>query len=86
MTDCEKLATCAFFKAFEADASKSMALKGFAAMYCKGDKQNTCIRKKVSKALGGPEHVPKNMMPNGQALPGTNDINWGKDVRAVMKA
>ncbi len=85
MADCEKLATCAFVKAYENDESRKLALKGLVNMYCKGDKQNQCIRKKVSKALGGPEHVPKNMMPTGLPLSGTSKDDWSEEVLNAMK-
>ena len=85
MADCEKLATCAFFIEYEKDVSKKLALEGFAKMFCRGDKQDDCVRKKVSNALGGPEHVPVNMMPNGRALSGTSDSDWSEQVISAMK-
>jgi len=81
MADCENLATCAFFKVYENDESKKMALQGFINIYCKGDKQHVCLRKKVSKALGGPDKVPTNMMPNGRPLAGTSSDSWSQDVK-----
>ena len=85
MVDCEKLATCAFFKEYEKDETRRLALKGFANMYCKGDKQDACIRKKVSKRLGGPENVPANMMPNGYPMVGTDRESWPPEaVKNVM--
>jgi len=81
MADCENLAYCSFFK----DASKEEKYKGLIDMYCKGDKQDECVRKRVSKALGGPENVPSNMMPNGSPLLGTDDSTWSEDVTKVLK-
>lgn len=81
MTDCENLAYCPFFK----DASKEEKYKGFIDMFCKGDKQDKCIRKKVAKALGGPENVPANMIPNGSPLLGTDDSTWSDDVINVLR-
>ncbi|MBN1502992.1 hypothetical protein JW930_05600 [Candidatus Woesearchaeota archaeon] len=85
MADCENLATCAFFKEYETDEDKKMALQGFVNMYCKGDKQNECVRKKVSKALGGPQNVPVNMMPNGMPLAGTSNADWSDAVKNAIR-
>jgi hypothetical protein len=81
MADCENLAYCSFFKG----ASKEEKYEGLIDMYCKGDKQDECVRKRVSKALGGPENVPSNMMPNGSPLLGTDDSTWSEDVTKVLK-
>ena len=81
MTDCENLAYCSFFK----DACKKEEYKGLIDMYCKGAKQHECVRKKVSEALGGPENVPANMVPNGSTLIGTDDSTWSDDVTKVLK-
>lgn len=83
MADCEKLATCAFFKEYENDPARKLALKGFVNLFCKGDMQAECIRKKIS-ALGGPEKVPVNMMPNGKPLSGTSDASWPEEVRNII--
>lgn len=85
MADCENLASCAFFKEYESDEGKKTALQGFVNIYCKGDKQGDCVRKKVSKALGGPEHVPVNMMPNGLPLSGTSDADWPEEVKNAVR-
>jgi hypothetical protein len=84
MGDCEKLSACAFFKEYSNNSELSLALKGFANMYCKGDKQEVCIRKKVSKLLGGADKVPVNMMPNGFPIRGTDDSNWSDDVKKII--
>jgi hypothetical protein len=81
MTDCENLGTCAFFKAYTNDENLKLALQGFVSLYCKGGKQGQCVRKKVSKALGGPQHVPVNMMPNGLPLAGTTSADWPQNVK-----
>ena len=85
MGDCENLKTCAFFKTYENNPNIEAALKGFVSMYCKGPKQDQCIRKKVSKALGGPQNVPTNMMPNGMPLQGTSRDNWPDQVKQVLQ-
>ena len=85
MADCEKLSGCAFFKEYQKDENKKLALEGLANKFCRGDKQNECIRKKVSKALGGSDKVPVNMMPNGLPLSGTTMDSWSEEVRQAMK-
>ncbi len=85
MEDCDKLATCEFFKIYSNDEGKKLALAGFVRMYCKGDKQNVCLRKIVSKELGGSQFVPKNMMPTGKPLSGSNDDGWSAVVREVLR-
>jgi hypothetical protein len=82
--ECHNLATCIFVKYYETSKGNNLALKGFISTYCKGKEQDKCKRKKVSKALGGPMHVPPNMMPNGMALAGTNTAQWPKEVAALV--
>lgn len=86
MADCENLAKCAFFKTYETDENRKLALTGLANLYCKGAKQDQCIRKKVSKALGGPDKVPVNMMPDGHPLSGTSSDDWSEEVKSAMKS
>ena len=81
MAECERLTECAFFKEYEKDPQKRLALQGFIKLYCKGEMQGQCIRKKVSGTLGGPENVPVNMMPNGKPLPGTDESFWLTNVK-----
>lgn len=83
--DCENLNDCAFFQEYERDDSKKLALAGFIRMYCKGEKQDDCIRKKVSKALGGKEKVPANMMPTGTPMTGSNTSDWAQEVKDLLK-
>lgn len=85
MRECERLASCVFFKEYEKDESKKLALKGMVQIYCRGDKMDSCVRLKVSRALGGPQYVPVNMMPNGQPLSGTDMRDWSQDVHHVMR-
>ena len=84
MPDCENLATCAFFRTYQNEPGLEVALKGFISLYCKGDRQDDCVRKKVSKALGGPQNVPANMMPNGTPLTGTTRDGWSNEVLEVL--
>jgi hypothetical protein len=84
MSDCANLSKCAFFKQYENLENKKLALRGFVRTFCKGDKQGECVRKKVSKALGGPDKVPLNMMPNGLPLAGTSKEEWSAEVKALI--
>jgi hypothetical protein len=84
MSECKSLTTCSFVKFYENSKGNDLALKGFINSYCKGQKQDDCKRKKVSRNLGGPLYVPPNMMPNGMPLVGTNSDQWPKDVKALV--
>jgi len=83
MTDCANLTTCAFFKEYEQDETKKLALQGFINKYCKGSMQDQCVRKKVSQALGA-QNVPVNMMPNGAPLAGTTSDDWSNEVKNIL--
>ena len=78
--DCENLPICKFFKEYETNPERQLGLKGFVSLYCKGAKQEICKRKMLCDLLGAAEKVPANMMPNGKALQGTSNAEWGKDV------
>ena len=84
MSDCANLEKCEFFKQYQNDDDKKYALMGFVRSYCSGDKQDMCVRKKVSKALGGPNKVPLNMMPTGLPLFGTTKKDWSEEVKALL--
>jgi hypothetical protein len=81
MSECQNLKTCAFFAYYEKTKGNNLALKGFVTTFCKGQKQDECSRKKVSKALGGSSYVPVNMMPNGLPLSSTDSKEWPKQVK-----
>jgi hypothetical protein len=83
--DCEKLEECMFFKTPLASRERELAFLGFVRMYCKGDLKEKCVRRLVSRRLGGPEKVLKNMMPNGMPLVGTDDSDWSPEVKALVK-
>ena len=83
MGDCENLEKCEFFKRYQNDEDKKYALMGFVRTYCQGNKQDECVRKKVSKALG-PDKVPVNMMPTGSPLFGTDKKDWPDEVKALL--
>jgi len=81
MAGCELLQSCAFFKEYEKDDSRKLALGGMIRLYCQGENQSACVRKKVRQKLG-PEQIPVNMMPNGAPLTGTSDSDWPEQVKA----
>ena len=69
------------------DESKSLAIAGFVRIYCRGNRQSQCLRKKVSAALGGPDHASLNMLPNGLAMSGTKTDDWPEEATSIrMKA
>jgi hypothetical protein len=43
------------------------------------------MRKVVSVALGSPEKVPGNMLPNGLAMSGTNTGGWREEAKEGQK-
>jgi hypothetical protein len=83
--DCENLAKCKFFAFISTTKTGQAAAGGFTLKYCKGELRDSCVRKKVSKALGGPQYVPNNLLPNGYPLAGTNDVEWPDMVRALVR-
>ena len=84
MKHCESLENCALYRKYKSYENKKYALMGFVRAYCKGDKQAECIRKKVSKALGGSNKVPVNMMPSGLPVFGTLKDDWPDEVKALL--
>jgi hypothetical protein len=64
MGDCANLQTCGIVQKY-GDA-KSLAVKGFIAMYCKSAKQNECKRKEYKEKHGTPPS--DDMMPNGGTM------------------
>ena len=88
MTDCANLDGCSFFATFKERSTDpdfaDLAIKGLVRMYCKGSKQDKCIRKIVSQKLGS-NRVPTNLMPIGLALADTTDQNWPDDVVSIIQ-
>jgi hypothetical protein len=76
---------CSFFKTYGAAEDKSLAIAGFIRMYCKGRRQDECVRKSVSAILGGPQKVPANMLPNGLAMSGTSADDWPEEAKAARR-
>jgi hypothetical protein len=87
MSDCENLEKCAFFEEFKIRSCDpdfaDLVIKGLVRMYCKGNKQDTCIRKMISKKLGS-NQVPINLMPCGRALTNTTDDSWAYNVVSII--
>lgn len=81
MADCTNISVCSFFIVYGARDGNKTAVAGFVRLYCKGDKQDQCVRKVVSKALGGPHAVPANMLPTGLPISGTDDQSWSETVK-----
>lgn len=75
MADCEKLANCPFFKAFHDKKTLAPVLEMYFSDYCRGKKQDICVRKKIAKKFG-PEKVPVNMTPAGVPVLGTSKDGW----------
>ncbi|HUK50404.1 MAG TPA: hypothetical protein VLV18_05160 [Terriglobales bacterium] len=83
VVECENLAKCKFFSFISTSPQGQSAAAGFVAKYCKGDYATSCVRRKVSKAFGGPQDVPDNMLPNGFPLGGTTTNNWSDVVKGI---
>ena len=83
--ECEQLLECVFFKEYDKDEDKKVAMTGFKRMYCQGEKPLQCARKKVSTVLGGVHKVPVNMMPSGGPVSGTDTSNWTQEVLDCLK-
>ncbi len=64
MADCPNLEKCGFVKKY--GGIKSLAVKGFIAMYCKSPKQDECKRKEFKVKNGTPP--PDEMMPSGMMM------------------
>ncbi|HIH01545.1 TPA: hypothetical protein HA259_05670 [Thermoplasmata archaeon] len=76
---------CSFFTRYCSDEDKSLAIAGFLRKYCRGAQQGDCLRKAVSAALGGPEQVPANMLPNGLPMIGTSTEDWPEAAKEVRR-
>ena len=84
-TDCANMDRCSFFIRYGKDGSRSLAIAGFLRKYCRGPHQEDCLRKAVSAALGGPEHVPANMLPNGLPMTGTDTADWPEAAKEIRR-
>jgi len=84
MKHCDSLETCPLFRKYKNDENKNYALVAFIKEYCKGDKHTDCVRRKLSKALGGPDKIPANMMPTGMPVFGTLRDDWPDEVKSLQ--
>lgn len=76
MNDCPNLAACPFVKYCE-EHDATMSVKGFITMYCRGERQEECIRKQLCDKFGR-QVVPVQMMPNGYPRPGSKRDDWSE--------
>jgi hypothetical protein len=83
--ECSNIGYCTFFQSYGKDQKYRAAVSGFVRMYCKGPRQDSCVRKSASKQLGGPHLVPANMLPTGLPLFGTNDSEWSEHARKAAR-
>lgn len=84
MSDCTSLGKCTFFSIKARDQAQALALAGFIKVYCKGPKQDQCLRRFVGRTLGGPDKIPLNLLPNGLPLSGTSGSDWPADVKISL--
>jgi hypothetical protein len=85
MDECPNMSKCTFFMAYGSGDGRRAAVAGFIRLYCRGERQQNCIRKQVSKACGGAENVPPNMLPNGVPVSGTDSSSWSEEVKCVIR-
>ena len=57
MDECHNLEKCNFFKMYQNDESKNLALKGFISMFCKGERQNWFLQICYQMVLPYPEQI-----------------------------
>ncbi len=62
--ECPMLVNCGFFRKYQ--ESKTVACRGFIAMYCRGERQGQCKRRQYRLEHGTPP--PDDMMPDGQMV------------------
>ncbi|HAR63599.1 MAG: hypothetical protein DKM50_07825 [Candidatus Margulisiibacteriota bacterium] len=82
--ECSNLMTCSFVKTYQNDPVVSIGVKGYITSYCKGDKESSCLRKKISQQLGK-DKVPTNMMPSGRPVPNTKSMDWQDNLFPILK-
>jgi len=83
MKECIYLATCPFVK-YCNENNATTAVKGFIALYCKGEKIDKCIRKQLCEKFSR-SVVPPDMIPNGLPLPGKTRANWSEQALNFRK-
>ena len=86
MDECPNMNRCSFFLAYASSGEHVAAVAGFVRLYCRGEGQQRCVRKKVSNEVGGPDKVPSNMLPNGVPVAGTDASSWSEEVLRAVKS
>lgn len=81
MRECTNLESCSFFDLYQKDEDKKIALKGFVIRYCKGNRQDQCIRRQLIEKLGEIINIPPNMLPNGHPAPGADKSSWSNKIK-----
>ena len=81
--ECIYLETCPFVKHCNENNAETSA-QGFIHLYCKGNKLNDCVRKRLCEKFSR-EIVPKNMMPNGLPISGTAKEGWSEEAQNYRK-
>ncbi|MDD3978077.1 MAG: hypothetical protein PHI15_08000 [Methanomicrobium sp.] len=85
MSMCVNYDQCPFLKKYNPEFDKSAALKKRVMIYCNGNLEDKCVRKKISRALGDSSYIPVNMMPEGKPVPGTRDTEWSAQVISLLE-
>jgi hypothetical protein len=85
MATCDSFRDCTFLRSCESLREYKLAVAGFIRLYCSGPKIDECVRKKVGRELGGQQHVPANMLPNGLPRSGTSDADWPEEVKKISR-
>ena len=85
MTDCGLMRRCSFFREFGGDETFANALDGFLRVYCRGNRQSDCMRKRLAERLGTPDFVPANMLPNGLPVSGTSTASWPESAKRIRQ-
>lgn len=79
MKECDRIGICPLIEHCSENASTvSVSVDGMIRLYCRGSKQQHCIRKQLIMKYGE-SSVPDDMMPNGFPLPGANRQKWSKE-------
>lgn len=78
------MTNCNLFSTYEKKGEDKQKLRTLATRYCRGRDQLKCVRRRISKKLGGPENLPRNMMPDGKPWPGTTSDNWPDEIKDLL--
>lgn len=76
MEECCRFEACPLIKyCKQSNKCSSVSIKGVINLYCRGEKQYHCVRKKLLDIYGA-EAVPVDMLPNGFPIPGAKTDQW----------